>query len=747
MNTPLQIQANELFRAGRLAEAAALYRRVLAGMPDDPEALFHLGQALRAQGSAPEALACFDRLVRLHPDQPGALFHRGNALLDTGDFARALADYESALGLRPGHADGWLHRGNALAALGRADEALASFDRALALAPDRADIWYNRATLLQSLGRHDDALAAYDHALSLAPDLAAAWNNRGSLLHRMGRADEALQSYDRAIAADPHEHRALVNRGVIEAEQRRFQAALESYDRALAIAPGVADAWHNRGNLLREMRRLDDALASFSRALELEPRHAEALCSRAGVLQIDKQFDAALADWRRLAASAPGHKYLLGGVMISARELCDWQTLEALRPRFEAEVASGRSIVPPFVALGCCDDPALAQAAARHYLRDLLPALPAHARPKPERGAKIRLAYVSGDFHNHATSRLMVGLFERHDRSRFEVTGVSIGPDEDSDIRKRLVAAFDRFEDVRHLSDAEAAARLRALNIDIAIDLKGYTEGFRIGIFAHRAAPVQVNYLGYPGTLGAGFIDHVLADAIVLPPGQQTFYDENIVHLPHCYQPGDPARSLPAAPSRMQAGLPETGFVFCCFNNHWKITRPLFEIWLRLLAATPGSVLWLMEGAGRPALCRQAQAHGIDPARLIFAPLLEQAPHMARHRLADLVLDTLPYNAHTTGSDALWAGVPLVTVMGRAFAGRVGASLLSAAGLPELIAPDLAAYEALALALAREPGRLAALRAKLDAARHGAPLFDAAGFARDIEAAYERMLASAAARD
>jgi predicted O-linked N-acetylglucosamine transferase (SPINDLY family) len=404
---------------------------------------------------------------------------------------------------------------------------------------------------------------------------------------------------------------------------------------------------------------------------------------------------------------------------------------------------SGKAIVPPFTMMGLTSDPALLQACAAHYLRDSVALARALPRPVLHGHDRIRLAYVSNDFHAHATARLMSDLFERHDRSRFEVIAISFGPDEQSEARERLKRAFDQFHDVRAMHERDIAGLIKKLEVDIAVDLKVYTEGARPAIFALRPAPVQVNYLGYPGTAAGDVMDYIIGDPVALPFDQQPFYSERIVQLPDSYQSNDPARFIGEKPTRAEAGLPAEGFVFCSFNNHWKIIAPVFDVWMRLLKAVPGSVLWLLTDTADANLIREAKARGIDPARLIFAPKLKHDAHLGRLGLADLVLDTQPYNAHTTGSDALWTGVPMVTVLGEAFPGRVAASLLNALGLPELIAADLEAYEKLALALATDADRHKALKQKLEKNRLTTPLFDAERFCRNIEQAFIAMAEAA----
>ena len=770
-------QGMALQHLGRADDAVASYERAFSLKPDYSEAVFCIAVVQKNAGRAKQALDAFNRFMEMRGDQPLAFLHRAGLLRQRGDFSNALADYESALTLRPDFADGWIHRGALLADQGRAAEALESYEKARALAPENGTVWYNRGVALQDLGREAEALESYDESVKRRPDFADTWNNRGVLLRKAKRTEEALASFERALKLDPKHMQALSNQGATLTELRRFAEALGSYDRALAATPndaggwynrGVAlhdlgrdsealaaydktialnpnmpDAWNNRGSLLREAGRLDEALGSFKKALEIDPRHAETLANSGAGLQNLKRFSEAGREFRKLEMVSPEHKYLLGGLVVSAMALCDWQLLENLEPRLEAEVSSGKSIVPPFTLLGILSDPALLWNCAAHYLPDVLGPLTPPPRPATASHDRIRLAYVSADFYAHATARLMADLFERHDRSRFEVIAISHGPDEKSDVRDRLEKAFDQFHDVRAMRDAEVAALMKSLGVDIAIDLKGYTESARLGIFAQRPAPVQVSYLGYPGTIAADFMDYIIADPVVLPMDQQLFYSERIVHLPDSYQVNDPKRTIGTRPARQEAGLPPEGFVFCCFNNHWKITAPVFSAWMRLLESVPQSVLWLLDDSANANLRRDARARGIDPERLIFAPKLEHDAHLGRLGLADLVLDTLPYNAHTTASDALWTGVPLVTVMGEGFAGRVAASLLTAIGMPELIAPDLESYEALARSLAENPGDCMALKERLAKNRLSTPLFDAARFCKHIEAAFVTMAEAA----
>lgn len=636
------------------------------------------------------------------------MLDRAIALHQRGQLANAEKLYRNVLRARPNHVEARHFFGILRFQQGRADEALVLIAAALDAKPDYPEAHYNRGNVLAALGRYDDALASYDAAIALQPGAAEAHHNRGNALFKLRRYEEALTAFERALTIEPAHIAALNGRGTLLMELRRFDEALASYDRALALRADNADTLYNRGNLFKEVKRYEESLASYAKAQALMRDHPD----RFGII------DPALA-------------------------ICDWTQSDALADALRADLAAGRPSVTPLTLVGYCDDAALHLTCAKNFIADRIP-----ARPTPlwdgvrYRHERIRIAYLSADFRSHATAFLMAELFELHDRGRFEVLGVSFGSDDNSTMRSRLVKSFDTFHDVQAQSDREIATLLRNAEVDIAVDLKGHTQGTRPEILAYRPAPIQVGYLGYPGTIGADFLDYVLADPVVLPFDQQPFYTEKIVQLPDCYQVNDSARAIaPETPTRAMAGLPDDGFVFCCFNMNYKIRRPIFDIWMRLLAAVPGSVLWLLrdnDGAERN-LRKEAAARGIDPERLIFAGRTSLEDHLARHRLADLFLDTLPYNAHTTASDALWAGLPVVTCLGQAFAGRVAASLLNAIGLPELVTHNLANYEALALKLAADPEALKAVRVKLVANRLTQPLFDTDRFRRNIEAAYLRM--------
>ena len=613
----------------------------------------------------------------------------------------------------------------------------------LAAAPGHFDALHMLGVLHYQCGRWQAAVESIGQAIEEKPEAAAAHLNLGPPLQKLRRFEEALASYDRALLLRPDYANALLNRGNVLQDLHRNAEALASYDRVLALAPDYAEALYNRGNALLDDECLDAALASYDRALACKADYPQALYNRGIALQDLKRPDDAAGSFAQLLARVPGYPYAKGRLQHARMHCCDWTEFDAGIRSIDADVRAGKPAVEPFVYQGMSDSARDLRACAETFARERFPQAAA-ALWNGERydNPRIRIGYVSGEFRNQATAVLMAELFERHDRSRFELFAIDNGWDDGSPIRRRIEAAFDEIVDISHVGDRQAAAMVRARNIEILVNLNGYFGRARQGLFSHRPCPVQVNYLGFPGTLGAAYIDYIIADPHVIPPEHDAFYTENVVRLPDTYQVNDRQRGIAQrTPARADAGLPATGFVFCCFNNNYKITPAVFALWMRLLRAVRGSVLWLLEGNAAAAgnLRREAQRHGVAPERLAFAPKINLADHLARHRLADLFLDTLPCNAHTTASDALWAGLPVLTCLGGAFAGRVAGSLLHAVGLPELVARSADEYEALALEFATTPARLAAVRETLARHRDTFPLFDTDRFRGHIEAAYATM--------
>jgi protein O-GlcNAc transferase len=642
-------------------------------------------------------------------DKGPAPLRTGWDAIERDDLSAAEEIARAALRSDPRDAEAAYLLGSSLLFQDRYPEALAPLRDAYQGAPRRG-VGHRLGYCYLALGDLTNAETVLEREVRTYPDLVNARNALGTALVRQSRIEEALAVFLEAAKVDPRSVEANNNAGNVLGDLGRYEEAIPYLQRAIAAQPKLADTHYNLGMALQSLKRHDEAINSLQTALGLAPRSPYTL------------------------------SYLLWNEM----SICRWRELDARVDALRSQIRDGKMPAAPFTFLAVSHSAEEQRHCAALHVREKVPGRPAPLWQGPRyRHKKIRLAYLSADFREHPVAQLTAGLFERHDRARFEVFGISYGVDDRGAMRRRLMQGFDRFVDVLRLSDAGAAGALREAEVDIAIDLQGHTTRSRPGILAHRPAPVQVSYLGYPGTAGAEFIDYVIADAFVVPAEHKRFFSEQVIHLPDCFQVNDHQRvSVASVPTRAAERLPEKDFVFCCFNNTYKLNPWMFDIWMRLLREVPGSVLWLREEgstAGRN-LKDEARARGVEPARIVFARRLPAfADHLARHRLADLFLDTLPYNAHTTASDALAAGLPLLTCAGSAYAGRVAGSLLRTIGLPELITGSLQDYEALALKLARDRRLLADLRARLERNLATSPLFDTDRFRRHIEAAYTKM--------
>jgi protein O-GlcNAc transferase len=664
-----------------------------------------------------------------------------NRLWRDGRTREALVEAEALTSSDPDNYDAWTLLGFIHLSVGRAADSIASFSRAVELRPGFAQAHMNLAQALLTDGRRDEAVDRMTTAASLAPDDPVVQRNRGAALHSVGRLGDAIDCFTAAVVVRPDFADAHGALAMALQAQGDLPAALRSYRRAVELEPKSFFNQHNFAIALREAGDFTQAVASFQRALAIKPRSPKAHYNLGVTYRSQGKLQDAIACFRLAISLQPDYPLALGALVRCTASVAEWATLIDDENRLRECVRRGAQ-VSPHVLLGFCDDPAEQLQCARSFTAAAASGITPLPVQRLSGADRIRIAYLSSDFHEHATAYLMAEVFELHDRYAFEVIGVSYGPDDGSEMRARLVAGFDTFFEARHHSDSDVARELRRRGVHIAVDLKGPTDSARVKILAYRPAPIQVSYLGYPGTSGATFLDYIIADGFVIPGADQRHYSEHVVYMPFCYQANDRRRAISTAvPSRADEGLPAQGFVFCCFNATWKISPAQFARWMRLLGQLPNSVLWLIEGNPWVAenLRREAARRGVDPARLVFARWLPPHQHLARQRLADLFLDTFPCGAHTTTSDALWGGLPLLTYPGRGFASRVAGSLLQAARVPELIATSPEHYDYLALSLARDPHALAALRSKLASASKYAPIFDSPRFCRSLEAAYRAM--------
>ena len=683
----------------------------------------------------------FREAARLLPDNSSILTNLSAATLAQKKYSDAIYFARKAVSATPNNIEALLLLSSCFFHEKKFSDLLHVSDQILALQSNNSDACIARGIALSYYERFEEAVDSYDRAIELNPSHDEAHINRGNALCGLARYAEALESYERAISLNVKSSAARFAQGNVLLDLKRYGDAIVAFDKVLVLSPDFAEAWIGKGDAFLATKDHDQALAAYDKALSLKTELGNAWLGRANALVNLKRYQSAVAAYERALDLSSGLSDIEGARLHAKMVICDWDSFDADCERLVSSLRDGKASATPFSLLAIPSTANDQLQCAKLWVGNKYSAFESQVwRGRIYDHDRIRIAYVSADFREHPISHLMAGLFECHDRSRFDITGVSLGPDDGSQLRRRVQTAFEHFIEAKDHGDDRIGALITSLEIDILVDLMGFTDGSRMGIFARRPAPIQVSYLGYAGTLGSSFIDYVIGDEIVIPESHRQFYSEKIVCLPNSFLVNDRARSIAEkAITRGEAGLPLSGFVFCCFNNSYKFTPSTFDVWMRILKEVPGSVLWLAENNEDAAnnLRKEAAARGVAIQRLIFAKRVPlAAEHLARLRLADLFLDTRPYNAHATASDALWAGVPVLTCLGETFAGRVAASLLTAMRVPELITTTVAAYEKTAIDLARNPERLAKIKHKIAENRLASPLFDTERFSNDIEAAY-----------
>ena len=679
--------------------------KALANKPD--YAHNNMGVILQDQGNLEEAIVSYGKALAINPDYADAYFNMGNALQDQGNLEEAIVSYGKALAIKPDYADAYYNTGNALKKQGNLEEAIEAYSKALAIKPDYVVAYYNIGVTLQEQDNLEEAIEAYSKALAIKPDYADAHNNMGCSLKEQGNLEEAIEAYGKAVSLKPDYAVAYYNMGDALQDQGNLEEAIEAFRKALAIEPDYMAAYYNMANALKDQGNLEEAIEAYSKGLAIKPDYES--------LRAQKLF------WQA--------------------HICDWNSI-AEDLKLIPKLGTTTKYAHPFFLLTLEDAPERHRTRSKIYANVKYPQKPLPVQVKPsQKPGRIRIGYFSSDFREHPVAYLIVNMLEQHNHNQFEIFGYSLHGSQQNEMRQRLTKSFDSFANVEGMSDKAIALQARQDGIDIAVDLNGYTTHACTGIFAYRAAPIQINYLGYPGTMGAEFIDYILADPVLIPEDKRQHYSEQIIYLPNTYQPTDNTRAISdKVITREDMGLPREGFVFCCFNNNYKISPAEFDIWMRVLKNVEGSVLWVLKSniwAGQN-LKRQAEDRGVNAERIIFAERLPQSEHLARQRLADLFLDTFNYNAHTTTSDALWAGLPVITKMGQGFAARVAGSLLNAVGLPELITHNEEDYEALILELATNRKKLAKIKDTLETNRLTQPLFNTELYTKHLEEGYEQ---------
>ena len=714
---------------GKTFEASEAFKKVTELNPTYADGFNNLGVTLQDQGKLEQAIEAYNRALSIKSDYADAYNNMGNALKEqsptdtespsnevitqllnlynSGQLAATIEQAQALLLQYPDTFVIWNILGAANKGLGDLDKALQAFKKVTELNPNYADGFNNLGTVLKDQGKLSSALNAYKKAVTFNPNSAEGHNNMGSTFQEQGKTKKAIEAYSKALKLKPNYAAAYYNMGITLKNQGKLQEAIEAYKKAITINPDYTSAHNNMGNVLKQQGKLEEAIEAYSKALSLKPDYVK----------------------------SRSHRLYLQAL------ICDWKAVEEDRPLL-SELGISEDLIPPFSVLALEDAPERHRLRSEKYARETFPVKSLKQFERPSQLPKrLRIGYFSADFHNFAGMHLMIGMLERHDRSKFEIYAFSYGPEVHDKMRMRIVNAVDHFIVIQSMPKDVVFEFVEEKKIDIAIHRNGYTKNSRTDLFSSRLAPIQINYLGYPGTLGAEFMDYIIADPIVIPEDMRQHYSEQIMYLPHTYQPNDNTRVISQkVQTKEDMGLPSDGFVFCCFNNNYKISPKEFDIWMRVMAKVEGSVLWVLKSNkwAKQNLKREAEARGINGDRVIFAEKVENPDHLARHRLADLFLDTFNYNAHTTASDALWAGLPLVTKLGEGFAARVAGSLLSAVGLPELITHDEKAYEALILKLATNPKKLAKIKKKLATNRLTQPLFDTEQYTKHLEKGYQQ---------
>ena len=709
INSLLQ-DAIKNFKKDNFSEAKILSLKILDIEPRNFDALNIIGATAGKENNYIEAINFFKKAQKIKPNNNFINFNLAQALSAIGNYLEAIKYYKIAIKLNKNYFWSWLNFAKSLHKLKSYNKALIHYDQAIKLKPDFATAYNNKGVTLSDLKRYDEALIHYDQAIKLKPDYPEPYNNKGNIFNNLKRYDEALNHYDQAIKLKPDFPAAYNNKGIILLALKRHDEALIHYDQAIKLKPDFVDAYHNKALKFYKLKRYDEAVSNYDQALKLKP----------------------------------DYEYLFSMLVHVKMLLCNWQNFKFNVKSLSFLINENKKSAIPFVISALIDSPSIQRKSSEIWVKDKHP-YKSLLGPisKPRHREKIKIGYYSPDFREHPITHILTEVIESHDKNQFELFGFYFGPPDSSKMHKRIAAAFNQFIDVRLKSDKDIALISREIGIDIAVDLTGLTNLSRTDIFSYRAAPIQVNYLGYPGTMAAEYIDYIIADRTLIPVESQKHYSEKIVYLPNSYLINSSKREIAKKIfTKEEFDLPKERFVFCCFNSSYKITPDTFDGWMRILKAVKGSVLWLLQDNRTTILnlLKEAQVRGIDSNRLIFVKKINPfSEHLARYQLADLFLDTLPYNAHVTASDALWAGLPVLTCIGDSFASRVAASLLNTIELPELITRTKEQYEAKAIELGNNPEKLTAIKNKLERNRLTTALFNTTKFTNYIQAAYRQM--------
>jgi len=736
---------NKGFALGELnqfTDAITAIDKAIAIKSDSFQAWFNKGNIFLKLNQHTEALNCYNKSIALNPYFDKAVINKSNVLKNLKQYEEALDTCDIFIKLRPNIPEGWSNKASILSILNRFDDAMSCYEQAIALQPDFVAAWSNKGNTLHELKQYDNAISCYDKALSFNPNFSEAWANKANTLNKLGQYILALESCETALKIDENFPEAWAIKADALNGIGKFNEALICYQKAISLDPNSAQAWSNMGNTLNKLKLSAEALRCFEKSIELNPNLAEAWSNKGNALSKIKNFEDSLNCFKKAYQLNPQIDFLLGDIINAKLRVCNWHSLHKNISECISAIENGKLTIDPFTAFGFIDNPELLKRCSQIYARKKFGNKSSNSLQtvKKVKNTKIKLGYFSADFHDHATSYLIAELFELHNREEFEIYGFSFGPISNSQIRNRLEKSFNKFYVVNDLTDSDVSELSRSIDIDIAIDLKGFTLDARTNIFSNRCAPIQVSYLGFPGTMGTHFMDYIIADNVICPEDYEKYYTEKIIYLPDSYQVNDSKRIISDHPfTKAELGLPDNSFVYCCFNNNYKILPEIFDVWMDILKNTTETVIWLFEDnpSATTNLKLEAIKRGVSDQRLIFAKSMPLDKHLSRHKFADLFLDTRPYNAHTTASDALWAGLPILTYPGNSFPSRVASSLLKSVGLDELIVCSLDEYRDKAIQFANNPSQLNIIKEKLANNKSSFPLFDTKRFTANLEKAYK----------
>mgnify|MGYP000430365441 CR=1 FL=1 len=724
---------------GQLDEAVKSYQKALEINPDYPALHNNLGNVYKEIGQLDYALNSYLKGLTFNPDYIDLLNNLGIVFNELGQFDKAIKSYEKAITIKPDYADAYNNLGNVFKDFNQLDNAVKSYKKAIKINPNLSEAFNNLGNVLKDLNQLDDAVKSFEKALEINPNFAEAHNNFGNVLTGLGQLNDAVKSFEKAIAIDPEFSEAYNNLGNVLKDLGKLNDAVRSYEKAIELNPSFAEAHNNFGSAFKDLNQLEDALKSFEKAVEINPNFAEAYHNLGNVFKDLNRLDDALKSYMNAKVIRDDLDYVLGNILSTKINSCNWDDLPNLLEELMHKINNNKKVVDPFTLFSLVDDPLVRRKATELRVKNSHPK--SNALPKIElypKHKKIRIGYFSADFREHPVGFLTAELYEVHDRNHFEIHAFSLGRNTKDEMNLRIKAGVDQFHDVQSMAHKEVTLLARSLEIDIAIDLTGLTAKARTDVFAMSAAPIQVSYIGFLGTMGADYYDYLIADPVMIPKKNQKYYSEKIIYLPS-FQVND-SKDLPPdiSFSRKEVGLPEEGFIFCCFNNTYKFTPAVFDSWARILQSVKGSILivYANNELSKTNLTKEIVRRGIEAERLIFGASLDRPEYMARYRVADLFLDTQPYNAGTTASDALRMGLPMLTLIGESYQARMGASILSALNLPELITNSPEEYELLAIELASNPEKLKSIKEKLASNLSTAPLYNTKLFTKNLEAAF-----------